>query len=153
MTSKLRLAWQRMKYRCISPSGRNPKNYKEKGIVVCSEWSDDFNAFRTWAISSGYRPGLWIDRINNEENYEPSNCRWVTPAESARNTSAVRLRPRDVIAIRLLSMRGLDSASIAKKYKITEKHARLVIRGKRWRGVQVTNNSKNLLTGFPVRVS
>jgi hypothetical protein len=58
--------------------------YKEKNIKLCDEWKDFFN-FYNWAINTGYKKGLQIDRINSNGNYEPSNCRFVTPKQNSNN--------------------------------------------------------------------
>ncbi len=70
----------------ISSRIKNKKrdDYYGKGITRCSEW-DDFAVFRDWSKQNGYRPELQIDRIDNDGNYEPSNCRWVTPSVNAGN--------------------------------------------------------------------
>lgn len=144
LKSRLYYVWLGMKARCSTPEDssmpRNFKNYAQRGISVCPEWINDYEAFRAWAVRSGYKVGLWIDRENGSGNYNPENCRWVTPPESARNTSHVKLRPRDVIAIRLLMSRGTNSAEIAARYAISERHVRLIARKKRWYGVRVVNN-------------
>jgi hypothetical protein len=59
--------------------------YYSRGISVCDEWKDDCISFYNWAISNGYDDGLEIDRIDNDGNYEPSNCRWVTRSQNLQN--------------------------------------------------------------------
>ena len=87
--------WQIIKYRTkkTNDESRN-KSYYEKGIKVCDEWLDKetgFLNFYEWAMANGYRDDLTIDRIDNNGNYEPSNCRWVTMTEQANNKSTNRL--------------------------------------------------------------
>ena len=77
--------WSGMKARCYSVSDCNYPNWGGRGIVMCDEWKDNFESFYNWAINNGYSDNLSIDRINNDGNYEPSNCRWVTQAEQNRN--------------------------------------------------------------------
>jgi len=84
---KLYRVWGSMLRRCNDSSIDSYKNYGGRGIRVCEAWSD-FVAFHDWAFASGYREGLFIDRIDNDGNYEPSNCRWVTRRESQNNTRA-----------------------------------------------------------------
>lgn len=64
---------------------RKNKYCLEKGIQMCQEWANDFEAFYQWAINNGYQQGLTIDRIDNFGNYEPSNCRWVDNFVQASN--------------------------------------------------------------------
>jgi hypothetical protein len=135
-----------MKGRCYSssydtPRTRTLKNYKQRGIVVCPEWKYNYEAFREWALTSGYKVGLWLDRRDGNKNYSPENCRWVTPTESARNTNAVRLKPRDVFVIRMAASRGIKPPELAKKYGVSERHIRDIAAGRSWQGTKIENNA------------
>jgi len=78
--------WAGMITRCTNPKQCNWKNYGGKGVTVCREWRD-FAKFYEWAMKHGYQPYLELDRINNNGNYEPLNCRFVTGGRNARNKS------------------------------------------------------------------
>jgi len=82
--TRLYYVWHTMRQRCSNPKVAKFADYGARGIRVCEEWQD-FAAFRDWAQSAGYRQGLQIDREDNDGNYEPSNCRWVTAVVQRRN--------------------------------------------------------------------
>lgn len=83
--TKLYGVWQAMKRRCYLKTTADYKNYGGRGITVTQDWIKDFVPFRDWALSNGYKEGLEIDRTNNNGNYEPSNCKWVTHTVNGAN--------------------------------------------------------------------
>ena len=75
--------WGGMKQRCLNPRAHNYQNYGGRGITICDRW---INSVANFAADMGPRPpGTSIDRIDNDGNYEPGNCRWATAAEQNRN--------------------------------------------------------------------
>lgn len=95
--TKLYNIWSSMKERCESASCSHYIFYGAKGVRVCPEWRD-FGRFKAWAMENGYveGAGLSIDRIDNEGDYEPSNCQWIPLSENVvkRNRLPEKLRER-----------------------------------------------------------
>lgn len=85
--SKTRLyrIWQGMIRRCENMHDSSYPLYGGRGIRVCDEWRNNYPEFREWAIANGYRDDLSIDRINNDNEYSASNCRWANNKEQQNN--------------------------------------------------------------------
>ena len=83
--------WKAAKQRCFNANAHNYKHYGGRGITMCARWCDSFQAF--FDDMGECPPGLSLERIDNEGNYEPGNCRWATQAEQVQNTRrAIRRR-------------------------------------------------------------
>jgi len=78
--------WQNMRARCSKPNARRWARYGARGIKVCERWQ---NSFPNFLADMGKKPGpnYSIDRIDNDGNYEPSNCRWATNSEQVKNAT------------------------------------------------------------------
>lgn len=83
--TRLYRIWANMKNRCHNEQSNGYKYWGGRGISVCDEWRTSFESFRDWALLNGYSDELTIDRIDNDGNYEPDNCRWATMLTQIRN--------------------------------------------------------------------
>ena len=86
ITKKIRNIWSGMIQRCHNPNTRGYRWYGAKGIAVCDEWRH-FRIFKEWALASGFKPGLSIERIDNSKDYCPENCKWIPLNEQGKNKS------------------------------------------------------------------
>lgn len=126
--------WTQMKTRCYNDNYAGSKYYSKRGITICDEWRDDFQAFYDWAMDNGYDDKLQIDRKDNDGNYEPSNCRFVTNAQNSRNSRNTKLTWGIINEIRntKLLIPNITGVEIAKAYHISATHVCDILKGKVW---------------------
>jgi hypothetical protein len=126
--------WSGMRCRCTNPRSNRFASYGGRGIVVCERWQ----VFENFLEDMGPRPSPRhsIDRINNNGNYEPSNCRWATPSEQSRNQRSTRLNEQLVREIRAARTSGETLASIAKRLGVHPMTVKSAATGQSWRDVQ-----------------
>lgn len=80
-----------MRRRCYNKKSKWYKGYGKRGIKVCTDWLNGNKSFINWCLNNGYKDGLYLDRINNDEDYEPYNCRFVDAIGNTRNRRCVKI--------------------------------------------------------------
>lgn len=122
--TRLYSIWSDMKKRCYNENSSSYKNYGARGIKLCDEWVANFDLFEKWSLKNGYEDELTIDRIDNNEDYKPSNCRWVTrkvQCNNRRNTVYVNIYGED-----------LTISEVAEKYKVSKS----TVKGRYYKGIR-----------------
>lgn len=89
-TPRLYRIWRNMKSRCFNPKTPKFQNHGGRGITVCTDWLQ-YASFHDWAMQNDYDDWLTLERIDNNGDYEPGNCKWVTPKQQNLNTRRNRL--------------------------------------------------------------
>lgn len=133
--TKIYRVWQNMLQRCNDSCHPGYLNYGGRGIKVCDQWKD----FRVFLEDMGKRPeGLTIDRIDNDGNYEPGNCRWVTSQENCRNTRRSKLNINRVRRIKqLLRDTKRLYKEIAKLYNVEVSTIGSIKTGRTWSDIKI----------------
>lgn len=111
--------WQSMKTRCTNEKHKYFQNYGGRGISVCSEW-ENFEPFYKWAVTHVYSVGLTIDRIDNDGNYCPENCRWATSVEQTRNrknTIKIQYHGTEKTLMEVAKIEGITYTQAYRKYR------------------------------------
>lgn len=111
--------WAKMRYRCYSQKDLAYNDYGERGIIVCDEWKDNFQAFYDWAMLNGYRDDLSIDRVDNDGNYTPQNCRWTdmkTQSRNRRSNTIVEYKGKAMCLTDAAKAAGISVNTIYRRY-------------------------------------
>lgn len=118
---RLHRIWVGVKDRTCNPKSKYWSRYGGRGITICDEWNRSYKAFYEWAMANGYTDKLTLDRIDNNGNYDPGNCRWATYKEQENNRSNTVwcLYEGEKIPVALLAERtGLSRYMCRKLYEV-----------------------------------
>ena len=132
--TKLYRTWLHIKDRCLNYKNKDYKDYGGRGITICPEWTESYIVFRDWSLNNGYADNLEIDRWpNNDGNYEPKNCRWVTHKENCNNRRGKKLYLEKVNEIRKLYATGnYTQKELAEKFNVSQTLISQIILNKIW---------------------
>jgi len=114
---KLYSSWQNMKGRCLRISHPKFPRYGGRDIKICREWLTA-DGFLKWAIASGWKEGMTIDRINNDGDYDPSNCRWISMSENSRKKRTTKITFDQAINIRSRALNGECEYDLAREFGV-----------------------------------
>jgi len=145
--SKLHGVWRQMKRRCTDAAWPGFYRYGGRGIKVCGEWKDRLK-FVKWAQANGWKPGLQIDRIDNDGDYSPENCRFITCRDNIRNSSVSKLNAEKAATIKSLIALGCTYEKAGEAFGVTYSTAYEIWVGDIWGDVTETELSKEKALGL-----
>jgi hypothetical protein len=123
-------SWQAMLTRCRHVERDTEAKHAARGISVNPRWE----TFDSFLADMGERPeGTTLDRIDNDGNYEPSNCRWATPVDQARNRRNARMTYERAYQACLMVLAGIPAREIASQFQCSESLPREIAKGRSWK--------------------
>ena len=122
--------WKNMRERCEKSYCKDYPRYGGRGVKVCKRWQ----TFINFAEDMGEKPeGMTLDRIDNNGDYEPSNCRWITKKEQTHNSRVVKLDYQKIVEIRRFYAKGaITQAKLAFYYGVHQSVISRILNGKIW---------------------
>lgn len=122
-----------IKKRCYDTRNKSYPRYGGRGIKMCDKWFNDRNAFVSWCLANGHKAGLELDRIDNNGDYCPENCRFVSRAENQHNTCKVKLDEKKVAIIRANNIsRKKSQQELAKELGVSQSRISRVCQNESW---------------------
>lgn len=108
----LNSTWSSMVQRCTNPNADNWANYGGRGVLVCEEWLAGSRDFISWALASGWKPKLQLDRVDNDGPYSPDNCRFVTGVVNQRNKGNIIRMADGRPVVEVVEEMGISAAMV-----------------------------------------
>ena len=143
------MAWTNMRRRCLSPHNPNYDNYGGKGITICPEWND----YDVFLADMGRKSSSesMLDRIDNNGNYEPGNCRWATPGEQAQNRTNTKLNQDNINQIRHLYRRGIyNQYELAYWFDVSQFNINQIVNNDSWKAASISTQQLLFETTPPI---
>lgn len=129
-TSSTYKSWSGMKARCYKTDMQDYPKWGGRGITVCDRWRNSFECF---LADMGEKPdGVTLERINNDGNYEPANCRWATRTDQSRNRGYCRVDEFKARRIRIKRAAGATLEALSREYGIAVSHVHRIALGEAW---------------------
>lgn len=125
-------AWQNMKQRCFNEKHPKYQRYGARGITVCNEWMKS-KTFIEWAFANGWQKGLTLDRKNNDEGYEPSNCEWILLSLNSRKKSTTKLTIDQAMNIKERCSKGENEQDIASEFNVSHGTVWFIVNNLTWK--------------------
>ena len=129
-SSRVYSIWSHIKKRCYNKNSIDYPKYGGRGIIMCDEWVNNPKAFIEWALSNGYKETLTIDRINNDGNYEPLNCQWISNEENAKKDK-IKLTENQRQEVVDMFTKKIKQAEIAKHFRVSISTIQRIIKDKK----------------------
>jgi len=127
--------WIGIKQRCYNINNLAYLRYGGRGIVVCSEWLNNYEAFEKWALLSGWQHGLTIDRIDNNGNYCPENCQLLSKSQNTKKNCGNKISEDGVREIRRLLAGGVRLSMVCEKFGLSYRQIKRINERINWGSV------------------